>query len=138
MHTDLEVPLSSTVILAVGVDSPILESHLPAWQSAGYVVTLVGSVRDAFARFKDGDFDIVILGESIPVKSRQRLKLLIRASGSRVPIACISNSPNDCESLSDATVKVELTKIVSEMGELLASPARTPALREAAQHRANW
>lgn len=130
--------MSSTVILAVGVESPILESHLSAWQSAGYVVTLVQSARDAYARFKDGSYDIVILGESIPVESRQRLKFLIRSLGSRVPIASISNSASDCESLSDATVKVELTKIVSEMGELLASPARTPALREAAQNRANW
>jgi DNA-binding NtrC family response regulator len=130
--------MSSTVILAVGLDSLLLESHVSAWQSAGYIVTLVGSVRDAIARFRDGDFDIVILSQSIPVESRERLTFLIRASGSRVPIACITNSSSDCESLSDATIKVELTKIVKEMGELMASPARMPASRNATSHRAPW
>lgn len=122
--------MSLTVILAVGVDSLFLENQIPAWQSAGCIVTSVGSTRDAFARFTDGDFDIVLLGQSIPAESRERLKLLIRASGSRVPVTCISSFPGNCDSFMEGAIKEELTSIAKEMGELMATPVRMPASRE--------
>ncbi len=71
-------------VLAVGVDSSLLASLLTsqrsAWQSAGCYVTCAGSIREAIVQLRDGDFDLILLDDSIPVESRERLTLLIRSS----------------------------------------------------------
>jgi DNA-binding NtrC family response regulator len=121
---NLEAFMTSTVILAVGLDSSLLENHISVWQSFGLIVTFVGSIKDAIVRFRDGDFDVILLGHSIPGDSRERLTFLIRASGSRVPVVCISDSPGNCDSSADAAIKDEPTNFLEEIGELIANRAR--------------
>lgn len=116
-----------TVVLAVGLDSSLLASQSPVWQSAGYFVTSAGSIRDAIDHFRHGDFDLVLLGNSIPAVSRERLTFLIRASGSRAPVVCITNSCSDCDSFADATITVESVNLIRSVGELMAKRANMPA-----------
>jgi DNA-binding response OmpR family regulator len=115
------------VILAVGLDSSTFETPTLVWQSAECIVRSVGSVRDAIAQFKDGDFDIVLLGHTIPADSRERLTFLIRKSGSRVPVVCISNSSSECDSFADATINNEPINILETIGGLIAHRAKMPA-----------
>ena len=116
-----------TVVLAVGLDSSPLASQSPVWQSAGYLVTSAGSIRDAIVQFRRGDFDLVLLGDSIPVDSRERLTFLIRASGSRVPVVCITDSCSDCDSFVDATIRSESVDLMQSVAELMAKRANMPA-----------
>jgi hypothetical protein len=80
------------VILSVGMDLSLSRSQSQAWQSAGYCVTSAGSIRDAIDRIRYGDFDLVLMGDSLPLGDRERLTFLIRALGSRVPVVCVSQT----------------------------------------------
>lgn len=116
-----------TLILAVGLDSSLLASQSSAWQSAGYLVTSSGSIREAIAHFRTGDFDLVLLGCSIPAESRERLTFLIRASGSRTPVVCVANSSSDSDTFADATIRSEPIKLMVDIGEIMAKRANMPS-----------
>ena len=66
-----EVLMPLTVLLAVGLDSSLLESQRSVWQSAGYHVTSADSIREGIAQFHKGDFDLVLLSHSIPPKAEK-------------------------------------------------------------------
>lgn len=121
--------MPQTVILAVGLDSSILANHGSAWQSAGYFVTPIGSISEAIAHFRNGDFDLVLLGRSIPVESRERLAFLIRASGSQVPVVCVADSSDDSDCFADATIGSEPIKLLDDIGEIMAKRAKTLSAR---------
>jgi CheY-like chemotaxis protein len=79
-----------TVALAIGFDPWLLASQNSAWRSAGCFVTEAGSVAEAIDQLKSGDFDLVLLDHSIPAPSREGLTFLVRASGSLVPVVCLT------------------------------------------------
>lgn len=116
-----------TVLLAVGLDSSLLGIHGPAWQSAGYFVTSTTSIREAILHVNEGDFDLVLLGHSIPAQSRERLTFLIRASGSRIPVVCVTNSSSDSDKFADATIPNEPEHLLQSIAELLAQRAQAQA-----------
>jgi len=113
-----------TVVLAVGLDSWLLAIHTRDWRSAGYFVVSAHSIGEAINLFNAGDFDLVVLGDSVPIESRRRLTALIRASGSQTPVACIGNSSTTCDSLSDAPLKNDSSVLVAGLRELLAEKVR--------------
>jgi hypothetical protein len=128
--------MSLSVVLAVGMDSWLLTAHSMAWRSAGYIVVPTATVREAIDQFQAGDFDLVLLSDSISKENKERLTSLIRASGSRTPVVSIGNVPGDFDSFADATLKNDSGALLTGMGELLAEQAkvrRAPtALRAAA------
>ena len=113
-----------TVVLAVGLDSWLLATHCVVWRSAGYIVLSASSIREAIDHFKAGDFDLVLLGDSISPENKERLTFLIRASGSRTPVVCIANSSMDFASFADATLRNDSSALLTGMGELLEEKAR--------------
>jgi len=117
--------MSLTVVLAVGLDSSLLACQSSVWQSAGFIVTSTGSIREAIGHIRDGDFDLVLLGDSIPTDSRDRLALLIRASGSRTPVVCITETATNCDSFADSTIKIEPSNLLQSIGELVAERAKS-------------
>lgn len=110
-----------TVVLAVGIDSWLLSTHSSLWKSHGYVVISVNSVREAIDHFKAGDFDLVLLGNSITSENRERLTFLIRACGSRTPVVCVTDSSAALESFADAAFKNEPASLLSSLRDLLAA-----------------
>lgn len=126
-----EVLMSFTVILAIGLDSLLVADQRSAWQSAGYLVTPVKSIREAIAHLREGDFDLVLLGHSIPTDNLERFTFLIRASGSRTPVVSISASPTECESFADATIGSEPASLLTSIQELMAESAKAPATNRA-------
>ena len=121
--------MSLMVILAVGVDTSLLEIQSSVWKSAGYVVTFAWSIKDAIIHFRYGDFDLVLLGQSLPTESRERLTFLIRASGSRVPVVSIANSSSECDSFADMTIKNEPGIVLEAIRELTANRSKIHAAR---------
>jgi CheY-like chemotaxis protein len=97
--------LALTTILAIGVDSALLETQRPLWESAGYSVTSAESIREVIVQFRDGDFDLILLGDSIPIEDRKRLTFLIRISGSRIPVVCMTRSSRSHDGFADATIR---------------------------------
>jgi DNA-binding NtrC family response regulator len=119
--------MSLTVVLAVGLDSSLLASLSSVWQSAGFIVASTGSISDAIIQIRDGDFDLVLLGHSIPTDSRERLTFQIRANGLRTPVVSITDSSTGCDSFADATIRNEPTRLLQSIGELMAERAKSPA-----------
>ena len=97
-----------TLVLAVGLDSLSLEIRNSLLQSAGYIAVSAHSLKEAANQFLNGDFDLVLLDNSLTTKDRNRITSLIRVSGSRTPIVSIASettaSRNDRDdSFVDAT-----------------------------------
>ena len=111
--------MSLTVLLAVGLDSSLFYNRQSAWQAAGYCITSAGSVREGLARFHQGDFDMVLLGHSLPAESRERLAYLIRAAGSRTPVISVSDSTGGSDPFADATIRVGHDKLLQAIQDLL-------------------
>jgi len=100
------------------LDTTLLEEQISDWLSAGLFITSAGSIREAIVHFKNGDFDLVLLGCSIPSDSRERLTFLLRASGSRVPVVCVTDISSDCDSFVDA-IKDGSTNILNGIKEIM-------------------
>jgi hypothetical protein len=126
-ESTLEALMSLTVVLAVGLDSSLLANQGLVWQSAGYLVTSAGSIREAIAHIRDGDFDLVLLGRSLPADSRERLTFLIRATGSQIPVVCVADSSSDSDAFADATITGEPIKLLEDIGEVMAKRAKRSA-----------
>jgi len=67
--------MSLTVVLAVGLDSWLLATRSISWRSAGYFVVSAGTIREAIEQFKAGDFDLVLLGDSISRENKRNSPL---------------------------------------------------------------
>jgi len=122
----LEVFMSLTVVLAAGLNPSLLTNQSSVWQSAGYLVTFAGSIKEAISLFRDGDFDLVLLGNSIQADSRERLAFLIRASGSQIPVVCVADSSRDADTFADATIRSEPIKLLEGIGEIMTKRAKRP------------
>jgi len=114
------------VVLAIGFDPWQIEAQRTVWRSAGCFVTAAESMREALGEFMGGDFDLVLLDHSIPAEDRDRLTSWIRASGSRTPVACITDSSGNPEDLAYSTIKNEPHALPRRIGELLATQTRKP------------
>ena len=127
-NSEVLVPLR--VLLAVGLDSSLLESQRSVWQTAGYHITSADSIREGIAQFHEGDFDLVLLSHSIPSESRERLAYLIRASGSRIPVICVSESSSGSDSLADATIRSGPENLLQGIEDLLSKQEGRLAARQ--------
>jgi hypothetical protein len=123
-----EVLLPFTVVLAVGLDSLLVAGQRSAWQSAGHFVTPVKSIREAIVHLREGDFDLVLLGHSIPTDSRERFTFLVRASGSRTPVISITDSAKGYDSFADRTIGNEPANLLKSIREFMAERTGTSAM----------
>jgi hypothetical protein len=121
------------IVLAVGVDSALLASERSLRRSAGCHFAYAGSIREAIVQLRDGHFDLILLGYSIPTESRERLTFLIRASGSRIPVVSVTDSSGSYDSFTDATIRNEPEDLLWVMGELLAKRGRARAAVESCE-----
>jgi len=113
------------------MDSSILANQKPFWESAGCYVTAVASIREAIVQFRDGDFDLILLGCSIPTESRERMTFLIRTSGSRIPVVCVADTSGGHDSFADATIRNEGDDLLQVVEELLAARSENACGRTA-------
>jgi CheY-like chemotaxis protein len=112
--------MAETLILSVDLDPFILRARETVLRSEGYIAVSVASVKEAFHLFQDGDFDLMILGRTLPAKDRERLTCLIRASGSRIPIASISSTVWDQSVFPETRIQEDPVQLVSGIRRLLA------------------
>ncbi len=77
-------------ILAVGREPALLEYRSQILQRAGYIVELELSLEKAIQRYRCGEFDLVLLCHTIPVRERDRLISSIGAVGSLTPVVTVA------------------------------------------------
>lgn len=111
--------MALTLVLSIGLDVELLSTRNLVLQSAGYLVVPAYSLKEAVDRFQDGDFDLVLLCQSIPTKEKDRLTCWIRASGSRVPVLSVSASPCQRDAFTDATIESDPNSLLEGMKEAL-------------------
>ena len=119
--------MALTVVLSSGVDADLLVTRNLVLQSAGYAVVPAFSIKEAIDCFQEGDFDLVLLCQSIPTKGKDCLTSLIRASGSRVPVVSVSGIACQRDAFTDATVGSEPGALLWGIREVLINAA-TPAV----------
>lgn len=112
--------MPTTVVLAVGLASEHLAAQTKLLGSAGLIIVPVWSIREAIENFKNGDFDLVLLGHSLAAESKERLASLIHRSGSRTPVISIGNSSGDSDPFTDATVAYEPANLHTGIADFLA------------------
>jgi CheY-like chemotaxis protein len=117
--------MSQTLVLSVGSDPTELDTRDLILKSAGYIVVSVMSINEAVHLFQDGDFDLVILCQSLPIRDSERLTRFIRASGSRVPIVSVSGTAlADRNAIVDATLDKDPAAFLEGLGDLLSRHAQ--------------
>jgi CheY-like chemotaxis protein len=121
------MPLTMVMVLAVGSDFSLLKTRNQVLQSVGYTVIAALSITEAVERFRDGDFDLVILCHSVPTEERGRFTRLIRAFGSRTPVVSISKRASQCDDFADATLEDCPNRFLRGIEEVLANVVRQPA-----------
>lgn len=94
--------MAITVVLAVGWDPWLLAAQNSSWRAAGFIAVTASSISEALRYFKAGDFDLVLLGNSIPREQRQSLTHQIRDTGAKAPVIEISNVQWDLASVQKA------------------------------------
>jgi CheY-like chemotaxis protein len=93
-------------------------------QSEGYIVVSAFSVKEAVDVFLNGDFDLVILDNSLPIKERDRLTCLIRASGSRTPVVSVAPEYSHADSFADAMLESDPNKLLIGIRRVLLKTAK--------------
>jgi len=96
-------------------------------RSAGYFVSSAASMCGAMEQFSEGDFDLVLMGQSIPAESRERLTMMIRALGSRVPVACVAESSSYFDALEAAIGESGPRAVVRNIGDAMANQKKPVA-----------
>ena len=120
-----------TLVLAIGLDPFSLEIRNALLQSAGYIVVSALSLKEAVNQFLNGDFDLVLLDNSLPPQDRDRITSLIRVSGSRTPVVSIASGTFATEnghshSLVDATFDEHPDNLLRGIRSVLVKTAISP------------
>jgi CheY-like chemotaxis protein len=116
-----------TLVLSVGLDSLVLATRSLFLQSEGYIVVSALSVKEAVGSFRNGDFDLVLLDNSLPTKDRDRLTCLIRLSGSRIPVVSVAPGYSHDDSFADATLESDPNKLLIGIRCVLLKAAKMSA-----------
>lgn len=117
-----------TLVLAVGLDSAFLDSEGKALKAAGYFVCAAQSVHAAMDEFRDGDYDLVLVGQSVEPAHRERLAAMIRRSGSSVPVLFVGEPSSYFEALAMAA-GASGPREVMRSGDLGAGKPKKPVAR---------
>lgn len=109
------------LILVVGQDQLILETRCAILRSAGYTVRSASSIRESIDLFHAGDFDLIVLCHSVCAEDRDRITLVIRSNGSRIPILTVASASTDFrEGLADGTLSSRPQDLIKGLTDLLA------------------
>jgi DNA-binding NtrC family response regulator len=122
-----------TVVLAIGLDQASLDAQRIALRSGGYFVSTFSSIGAAMEQFQEGDYDLVLIGKSIPAESRERLTMMIRATGSSVPVVCLADSPSYLDALESVAAQTGARGVLRNIADLVANqkkPVARAALRD--------
>jgi CheY-like chemotaxis protein len=107
------------VALAVGRDPVLLETRGQLLRKAGYRVVSALSTEQALQNFASGDFDIVILCHSIPVRERERLTYAIHRHSPNTPVVVVRARVSAMDSFADATIENEPEILLQEIPRIL-------------------
>jgi DNA-binding response OmpR family regulator len=107
------------IALAVGREPLLLETRGQILRNAEYTVVSALSVEQALQSFASGDFDIVILCHSIPMRDRERLTYAIHRHNPNTPVVVVTARFSAMDSFADAMIENEPEILLQEIPRLL-------------------
>jgi len=111
--------MAHVVALAVGRDPVLLETRGQILRNSGYTVVSAFSVEQALQSFASGDFDIVILCHSIPVRDRERLTYAIHRHSPNTPVVVVTARVSAIDRFVDAMIENEPEILLQEIPRIL-------------------
>ncbi len=94
-------------ILSVSSDTHLLVTRNVVLAAAGYYVASPKVPQEAASLLAEGNFQAVIIGDSVIPETRRQIILALRGTSSSIPIIFVSASPDSGdESLADVSVDV--------------------------------
>jgi hypothetical protein len=84
-------------------------------------VTPLDSVATALDCIRNGDFDVVLLGDSVPLYDKKRLTVFVRSLGIPLRIISVTDSGCDYADFADATVSNDPDKLMECIAHQLTS-----------------
>ena len=129
--------MALTLALSIGLDAELLSTRNSILQSAGYFVVPAYSFKEAAKYFQGGDFDLVLLCQSIPRPEQDRLISWIRARGSLIPVLSVSAEPRSEDRFARETVASDPTGLLTGIREVLINSGPQPVWTPASQHNKN-
>jgi DNA-binding response OmpR family regulator len=122
--------MALTAVLSVGLDPDLLKTRNLVLHSAGYTVVPAHSIKEATDRFQAGDFDLVLLCQSLPAKERDGLTWWMRASRPGIPVVTVAGNHCSGDVVAGVTVGSEPGALLWGIRELLIN-AKHRAARKA-------
>jgi DNA-binding NtrC family response regulator len=116
-----------TMVLAIGLDAGFLESQRNTLKASGYFVSSAHSVNAAMEEFRDGDFDLVLIAQSVETERRDRLISMIRDTGSRVPVVCMAEPSSYFNTLALAATDSGQIYMMQSIGDVVSHQKRPVA-----------
>lgn len=109
-------------ILSVSYDLTLLSTRLLLLQASGYTVTSAEGFVEAMRQCKAGNYDLLIIGHSIPHTDKKALIEEMRAH-CHAPVLALLR-PGECELLDEATKSIDAAnpKLLLEAVAQLFSP----------------
>ncbi len=124
----------SGVILYAGRDPGLLQSRRLILEQQGYVVELCDNTEEFVAKFLEGDYDLVLLCNSLRTTEWQRLSSLVHRFSARTPVLRVCSMAEEARDAEHACTG-EPQAILKTIADLLAVGGGKPAARSAAaQH----
>jgi hypothetical protein len=120
------------VILYSGRDIGLAQARRLALEQAGYVVVLCNDTEDFVRKFLDGDFDLVVLCNSLRDAERERLSSLVHRFAPRTPVLRVVSRAEEICGGSEHICTGESETVVARVGCVLAVAGGKPPLRRLA------
>ena len=100
------------VILSVGRDPLLLKTRRAALAAAGYAVESATSLTSAIEKILEGDFDLMLLCNSLREPERMRLVNICRRRAPSTPVLVISE--NGAASSASGTAVIPPLQLIAE------------------------
>lgn len=122
------------VVLYAGRDHGLVQSRRLVLEQAGYVVDLCADSEDCIRKFLEGDYDLVLLCNSLRDGERERLSSLVHRFSARTPIVRICSLPEQVRQGTEFSCTGEPQTVVETVAAALGiAKAKLPARSLAAE-----
>jgi CheY-like chemotaxis protein len=115
------------LILSVSYDGTLLKTRQLILESAGYAVKSVRTLKHALALCKSStQFDLLIVGHSIPQPEKQELMEAFRVKRPAVPVVALKKGGEETVRGADLWIEPRPTVLLTTVAKLT-SPRKTAA-----------
>ncbi len=122
----------SGVILYAGRDHGLVQSRRLVLEQSGYVVELCDNSEDCVRKFLEGDYDLVLLCNSLRDSERERLSSLVRRFSSRTPVLRVCSMPEESRQGPEPSCTGEPQVILDAVAGILKTAGSKPPARSMA------